>query len=114
MANESKNSKEEIREIALEITKNLTAEGKLIEGGFMAFKIIVMPPNVPDYQVRDMRLAFFAGAEHLFSSILAIMDSDREPTAADEKKMDLINAELAKFRADMAMLFAASSKSGQA
>jgi hypothetical protein len=40
---------------------------------------------------------FFAGAQHLFSSIVTILDPGEEPTDADIHKMDLIDRELQKF-----------------
>jgi hypothetical protein len=106
--------KEQIREIAIGITKELTKQGKLLEGGWAAFEAQVMPPNAPEYQVQDMRIAFFAGAEHLFSSIMSSLDSDREPTEADEKRMSLIYDELQKFRAEMVLLVASKDKKGNA
>ena len=38
-----------------------------------------------------------AGSQHLFSSIMNVLDPGGEPTDADYKKMDLIHAELDEF-----------------
>jgi len=38
-----------------------------------------------------------AGAQHLFSSIMTILDPGDEPTEADMKRMELIAKEMAAF-----------------
>lgn len=87
-----------IEQVASDITKKLTDEGKLIEAGFAAFTHLVIPKDAPAIQVREMQLAFMAGADHLFSSIMNILDPDEEPTEADLRRMDLIHTELTKWR----------------
>ena len=79
------------------LSQKLTDQGRLIEAGWVGFQIAVVPPDAPDVQVREMRLAFMAGAQHLFSSITAIMEADREPTEADMRRMSLIDDELKAF-----------------
>lgn len=82
------------------LMKKLTDEGKLIEAGWMAMRISTLPPETPDYQVDDMRAAFFAGAQHLFASIMGVLDDGQEPTKADLRRMDLIANELQTFIED--------------
>ena len=48
-----------------------------------------------------MRYAFMAGSQHLFASIMSILDPGDEPTEKDLKRMDLIAAELEVFRKEM-------------
>jgi hypothetical protein len=48
-----------------------------------------------------MHYAFMAGAQHLFSSIMTILDPEAEPTERDLKRMDLIDQELEAFRKEM-------------
>lgn len=79
------------------VTKEFASKGLLIEAGWASYKIYVLPPDAPQVQIDECRLAFFAGAQHLFGSIMSILDPDGEPTAADLRKMDLINSELEKF-----------------
>lgn len=83
--------------VAEEVSRRLANEGKLIEAGWESLRIIWMPDNAPEVQVRDMRWAFMAGAQHLFASIMTILDEDSEPTNADLKRMDLILRELNRF-----------------
>jgi|SRR5262245_30412998 len=87
-----------IDQVASEITKRFTDEGKLIEAGFAAFRFIVIPKDAPDDNVRAMLIAFMAGAEHLWSSVFNILDPGDEPTARDLARMDLIQKEMDAWR----------------
>jgi hypothetical protein len=87
-----------IEKAALDATKELTDKGLLIEAGFAAFAHFVIPKDAPAIQLREMQLAFMAGAEHLFSSIMGILDPGEEPTADDLKRMDLIEKEINAWR----------------
>jgi len=92
----------DVRTIATEMTKRLTDEGKLVEAGWVAFRHLVIAKDAPDVQVSEMRLAFFAGAEHVFSSMIAFMEEGEEPTEKDLKRMDQLHAELERYRQEMA------------
>lgn len=79
----------------LELTmKKLADEGKLVEAGWVGLRLAVGLENAPADQLREMRLAFLGGAQHLFSSIMSVLDPSDEPTDADLKRMHLIAAEL--------------------
>lgn len=82
-----------------QITKELANQGKLVEAGWAGYRMLVMSPDAPQLQQDECRLAFFAGAQHLFGSIMNMMDEDREPTEADERKMELLHTELQTFGA---------------
>jgi hypothetical protein len=84
------------------VTKGLANTGMLIEGGWLALKAMWIPKDAPPEQVRDLRWAFMAGAQHLFSSIMVVLDADAEPTDADMRRMDLISEELKAFEKEMA------------
>lgn len=84
------------------VAKKLADDGKLIEAGWVGLKLAAIDPAAPQVQVDEMRLAFMAGAQHLFASIMGILDPGTEPTEADMRKMDLIAAELDKVRGEMA------------
>jgi hypothetical protein len=86
-----------IRAIADGVSKLLVDEGKLIEAGWVAFRGYVVPPDASEVQINEMRLAYFAGAQHLFASINSIMEEGEEPTDADLRRMTLISDELAAF-----------------
>ena len=92
------NKAEMIEQAGSDLTKALTDKGKLIEAGFVLFARYVVPKDAPPIQLSEMRLAFMAGAEHVFSSIMNILDPGEEPTDADVRRMDLIHAEIEEWR----------------
>lgn len=91
-----------IRAITDGVSKRLADEGKLIEAGWHAYRTLLVPASAGVVQVEETRLAFFAGAQHLFGSINSIMEDGEEPTDKDLKRMDQINEELAAFADDLA------------
>ena len=88
----------QIERAATELTKNLIDQGKLIEAGFAAFASYVIPPNAPATQLREMQLAWMAGAEHVWSSVMGMLDPGEEPSEADLRRMGLIQQEIDKWR----------------
>lgn len=82
------------------LSRELATKGKLIEAGWIGLRLAAVPLNAPPAQLGEMRTAFFAGAQHLFSSIMTIMDLGEEPTAADMFRIRLIDAELRQFIAE--------------
>jgi len=83
-----------------ELTRRLTKEGKLIEAGFSGLRAACIAADAPPEQLHEMRLAFFAGAQHLFVSIMSVLDPGSEPTDADMERMSNIDAELRAFSQD--------------
>jgi hypothetical protein len=83
------------------LSKRLADEGKLIEAGWVSLRLMVVPPDAPQVQLDEMRMAYMAGAQHLFASIMSILDPGEEPTERDLKRMDLIDKELDEFRKKM-------------
>lgn len=75
----------------------LVDKGLLIEAGFVGYMAAVHPRGVSEMQFSETRLAFFAGAQHLFGSIMQILEPGSEPTEADLRRMDLIHRELEEF-----------------
>jgi len=80
-----------------ELTHHLMCEGKLIEAGFAGLRIACVLEDSPADQLYEMRFAFFAGAQHLFASMMTMLDPGSEPTAADMVRMSQIDAELRAF-----------------
>jgi hypothetical protein len=89
--------KKEHEELVREVTEKLIKEGKLIEAGFVALKMIAIDKNASAAQISDMRIAFFSGVHHVFSSIMMTLDEGAEPTEADLKHVEMIHKELDKF-----------------
>lgn len=90
-----------LKTILEKLSSELTDEGRLIEAGWIGMRIACVPDDTPEIQISEMRLAFFGGAQHLFSSIMSIMEADAEPTAKDLERMSLIEAELRRFELEL-------------
>jgi hypothetical protein len=90
-------------EMLIELSRRLTDEGKLIEAGWIGLRLAAVDPGASEDQIREMRMSFFAGAQHLFSSMMSVMDADAEPTEKDMQRISLIDAELREFIADFEM-----------
>lgn len=80
------------------LTARLVAEGKLVEAGWAGYLIDVVPPNATPVEIENQRLAFYAGAHHLFESIVTMFGDDVEPSGDDIDKLDSVANELADFR----------------
>ena len=94
-------SQQQITDIADAIAKQLADEGKVIAGGWMSYRMLMIP-DAPDEEVAAHRVAFWTGAQHLFASLVSILSpGGAEPTAADYQKMDLIDRELRVFVREM-------------
>ena len=94
---------EAVHKLAQELGRKLAEEGKLVEAGWEIFCAMTMPHNVSDDQKYDMRMAFFAGAQHVFHTMISIADPGTEPTEADMLRMGKIDNELTRFAKFMAM-----------
>lgn len=92
---------DQIRQACDEIAKRLTDDGKLIEVGWATMRLLVLPPDAPDVQISEMRKAFFMGAQHLYASIMGILEPGAEPTDKDLDRMQLIHNELEAFRMEV-------------
>lgn len=79
-----------------EFIKRAVDQGKLLEAGFLALRLQILP-NAPDHAVNTARMLYMAGAQHLFASLMAAMDPDRDPTPQDMRRMALIAGELEAF-----------------
>jgi hypothetical protein len=77
--------------------KEYVDQGKLIEAGWAGLRATWLPNATPD-QLKVVRYAFMAGAQHLFWAMMGILDADEEPTEDDMRRMSLIAQELATFR----------------
>src|ERR1700688_602016 len=89
--------REQLRSVVEGLTKRLTDDGMIIEAGWMALKVMTLPDDASQIQIDEMRNAFFAGAQHLFSSIMSILDPGEEPTEKELERLDLIDRELKGF-----------------
>lgn len=79
------------------LTKELADQGKLIESGWIGLRLTAIPLDAPAVQLEEMRKAYMAGAQHLWSSIMTMLDPGADETPADMRRMDLIATELENF-----------------
>ena len=86
-----------IRELAKKITQELSDQGKIIQGGWRGYELVILPEQAGPIQREEMRKAFFAGAQHLWASIMVFLDEGSEPTEKDLRRMSLIHKELDDF-----------------
>lgn len=88
--------REAIHKIASEITGRMVDQNCIIEIGFAAMLSITYPDwkSLPREQIKQLRMAFFGGAQHLFGSIMTMLDPGSEPTERDLRRMELISHEL--------------------
>lgn len=94
-------SNEEIKRLTQKLTESFADQGKLIEGGWQGFRLYMLPKDAPENQVLSMRLAFFGGAQHLFATIMNILEPGTEATEKDLDRMTLIHRELEEFYKEM-------------
>jgi diacylglycerol kinase family enzyme len=85
-----------LEELIRRVSAELTDRGKLIEAGWASLHMMWLKDATPA-QLALTRDAFFAGAHHLFTSIMTILDPDAEPTDQDLQRMTLIHRELEEF-----------------
>lgn len=86
-----------LRAAAEQLTRELFDKGKIIEGGWQGLRLMAVPPDAPDIQLREMRMAFFAGAHHLMQSIMNVLEPGNEITETDLNRMAMIQKELDEF-----------------
>jgi hypothetical protein len=98
-------TKKEIADLAERLTKQYADEGRMVEAGWVALRALHLGPTASEEQVQDMRFAYMAGAQHLFTSIMGIMDAGEEPTEHDYKMLDLIHKELEAYRKELELRF---------
>ncbi len=85
-------------EALAEMARGLIDNGKLIEAGFIGVRIACIDPAAKPEQLQELRMFFFAGAMHVFNSIMITLGAaDEEPTKEDFARLDKINKELQAF-----------------
>ena len=81
-----------------EAEKEWGAQGKLIEGGWAGLRATWMPNATPD-QVKVVRYAFMAGAQHMFWLFMSLPDDLAAEDGLD--RLALIRDELMAFRSEV-------------
>lgn len=86
------------------IAKGLADRGLLVHAGFVALLRTPIAAGKTDAQLEDLKVAYMAGAQHLWASVMTVMDPGGEPTAADMRRLDLISRELEVWTKKLAAL----------
>ncbi len=76
-----------------------TDRGRLIELGWLALRAELLPFDTPVDQVKQARMCYLAGAQHLWASLLSFLEDGSEPTMQDLQRMAKVSAELEAFAA---------------
>lgn len=100
------------RQFLEQLSRKLADEGKLIEAGWISLRVQAIPLNAPAVQLQEMRMAFMAGAQHLFSSIMTILEDGLMETEADLTRMTLIHEELGAYVKELELRLKKPSGSG--
>lgn len=96
------------RKLLEQMAKRFADDGKLIEIGWLLLRQNVLDANCPPIQIQEMRLAFMAGAQHLFACIISILDPNENTETADVDVncIILIAKELEAFKQELETRFA--------
>lgn len=82
------------------VSRELTDQGKLIEAGWIGFRIAALPLDMGADELAKTRDAFMAGAQHAFGSIMVVLDPLRPPTGKEVERVAMIARELNGFMSD--------------
>ena len=85
------------------LTAALIDKGLFIELGFLTLRWKAWP-EAPPAMVQEMRMAFFAGAQHVFHGVLNVLGESKDEVA-DFHRMDQVDAELRRFIDDFQSRF---------
>lgn len=104
----------ELQKLVEIMTLDLADRGKLIEFGWHGLRHFAIKADAPQIQLDEMRFAFYAGAQHLFGSLMAIMGLGGRtiPTQQDMDRVELISKELAAFVKQYEAVIEGSRRSG--
>ena len=94
-------TREELDKMLDALVKQMADDGRLIEMGWIAMRRTVVPFDAPPVQVSEMRMAYMAGAQHVFASMMSFLDPGEEPTERDMMRVEQIHNELEAFRKEM-------------
>jgi hypothetical protein len=100
------------RQFLEQLTKRLADDGKLIEAGWVALRLQAIPLTAPAVQLNEMRMAFMAGAQHLFASMIGMLDPEPGETPDDMRRMELIHKELEVFAEELKLKVAMAAGRG--
>ena len=88
--------------LAEELTKALVDAGRLVEAGWVGMRLGCKLDKTSPTQQTEMRRAFFAGAMHVFTSMMSFLEPGSiEPTKNDMDRMTQLSEELTRFQKEL-------------
>ena len=85
------------RELHDAIARELVDQGKLLEAGWRVLSSVLLRPDATESEKAEIRAVFMFGAQHMFASVLGMLDADAEPTENDLRRMTMVHNELQAF-----------------
>lgn len=85
------------KQVANALLNELSDRGQIVEGGWRAFELLSGLKSAPEIQRKEMRKAYFLGAQHLYASVMGMLDDGTEPTEQDMERMRKLDRELKAF-----------------
>lgn len=85
---------DKVREVADRIARELTDQGLLIAAGWQVYRAMALQDVRQVSEIDRYRETFEAGAAHLFTAIMHILEAGTEETEADLRRMDSIWSEI--------------------
>jgi hypothetical protein len=86
------------------VAQHYADRGELVNLGWVAFWTLARGSQFPGIE-RAVHLAYMAGAEHLFQSILSILEPGSEATETDCARMEKIQSEIDRYRTELESAF---------
>lgn len=95
-AKRKKEAMSDVERLALQVSHELANQGRVIAGGFAAYRVL---NELTEKQVELVEDAFYAGADHVLMTLMAVLDPGPiEPTNRDIQRLDKIMSELNTYR----------------
>lgn len=89
------------KQIADNLVRELSDRGQIVEGGWRAYELLSGLSEASEPIRREMRNAFFLGAQHTFASVIGMLEPGTEPTQQDLERMTLLFNELETFKKEI-------------
>lgn len=91
---------EDLDELLKNLSQKYADRGQIIEAGWRGFVALFRRPTAPENSGAEevMRFAFYAGAHHLFTSMLAMFPpTGGDVTDDDKRRFDALQEEVSDF-----------------
>ena len=84
-------------EHAKNLVRKLIDDAKLIKAGFAIFAATQLRPDAPAERVDELRVAFMAGAVHIWLGVAGIVEQSESIDKTERSRIDLIRRELTEW-----------------